>query len=52
LGTTAEETLNTFCQKTDFLEPKGVKRILKSGSANQIWYLLNFALWWNEFIDE
>jgi asparagine synthase (glutamine-hydrolysing) len=50
LGKSAAETLNTFCQESDFLDPKGVEQILKSGSANQVWYLLNFALWWNEFI--
>jgi asparagine synthase (glutamine-hydrolysing) len=50
LGTAAEETLRDFCAVTDFLDPSGVERILKSGSARQVWYLLNFALWWNEFI--
>ena len=50
LGTTAEKTLTDFCDATDFFDPKGVERILASGNARQIWYLLNFALWWNEFI--
>ncbi len=50
LGTVAEKTLKNFCASTDFFDPKGVEKILASGDARQIWYLFNFALWWNEFI--
>jgi asparagine synthase (glutamine-hydrolysing) len=50
LGSTAEMTLKDFCTATDFLDPKGVKRVFESGDARKIWYLFNFALWWNEFI--
>jgi asparagine synthase (glutamine-hydrolysing) len=50
LGDKAEETLLKFCSETDFFDPNAIKSILKTGSARQIWYLLNFALWWNEFI--
>ena len=50
LGDRAEELLLEFCANTDFFNPSGVKKIIKSGSARQIWYLLNFALWWNEYI--
>lgn len=50
LGDEARETLRSFCANTDFLDPAGVETLLKSGNARQIWYLLNFALWWNEFI--
>ena len=50
LGARAGDTLREFCAATDFLDPKGVEQVLKKGSANQVWYLLNFALWWNEYI--
>jgi asparagine synthase (glutamine-hydrolysing) len=50
LGTKAEDTLRKFCISTDFFDIKGVEKIIKSGNSRQIWYLLNFALWWNEFI--
>lgn len=50
LGDKATETLLEFCARTDFFDPNGIKNILKTGSARQIWYLLNFALWWNEYI--
>jgi asparagine synthase (glutamine-hydrolysing) len=50
LGVTAEKALNDFCAETDFFDPKGIKKILASGNARQIWYLFIFVLWWNEFI--
>jgi asparagine synthase (glutamine-hydrolysing) len=50
LGDQAANTLRAFCNKTDFLDLKGVEKILASGDARQIWYLLNFALWWEEYI--
>ena len=36
----------------DFLDIEGVEQVLKSGPANQVWYLLNFAMWWNEYIED
>ena len=50
LGAKAEVTLREFCAETDFLDLEGVENLLKNGSANQVWYLLNFALWWKEYI--
>ena len=50
LGAKAKVTLREFCAETDFLDLKGVENVLKNGSANQVWYLLNFALWWKEYI--
>jgi asparagine synthase (glutamine-hydrolysing) len=50
LGTKAKTTLEEFCKKTDFFDTDGVEKILKTGSARQIWYLLNFALWWDDYI--
>ena len=50
LGAKAEVTLREFCAETDFLDLEGVENVLKKGSANQVWYLLNFALWWKEYI--
>jgi asparagine synthase (glutamine-hydrolysing) len=50
LGQKAENTLRTFCRKTDFFDPTAINSLLKSGSARQVWYLLNFALWWEEYI--
>lgn len=49
LGVKAEEILLKFCSETDFFDANSIKYILKTGSTRQIWYLLNFALWWNEY---
>jgi asparagine synthase (glutamine-hydrolysing) len=50
LGKKAADTLRIFCKKTDFLDIKGVEKILNNSDARQIWCLLNFALWWEEYI--
>jgi len=50
LGEVAQKELNVFCQGTDFLDPIQVQKLIASGSAPQVWYLLNFALWWKEFV--
>ena len=50
LGEKAMETLNTFCQEADFLDPEMVRNLSPERSPRQIWYLLNFALWWNAYI--
>ncbi len=52
LGEEARRTLRTFCAETDFFDPDGVDKVIKNGPAKQVWYLLNFAMWWNEFIAE
>ncbi|HER26190.1 MAG TPA: asparagine synthetase B, partial [Rhodospirillales bacterium] len=52
LGDQARQTLRTFIARTDFLDANAVERVLKNGPANQVWYLLNFAMWWNEFMAE
>jgi asparagine synthase (glutamine-hydrolysing) len=39
-----------FCKKTDFLNPHEVTRLVKEQRGPEVWYLLNFALWWKEYI--
>jgi asparagine synthase (glutamine-hydrolysing) len=51
LGERAREELSSFCKETDFLNPGEVMGLIDQGSGPQVWYLLNFALWWKEFID-
>lgn len=51
LGDKTREDLNSFCDKTDFLDKKEVMRLIEKGNGPQVWYLLNFALWWKEFIE-
>jgi asparagine synthase (glutamine-hydrolysing) len=50
LGEMARSELGSFCACTDFLDPTVVKALLRSGNAALIWYTLNFALWWRQFI--
>ncbi len=51
LGDYTKTVLTDFCQKTDFFDASVVQRMLKSGPNPKIWYLLNFALWWQEYIE-
>ncbi len=50
LGEKAAQELKTFANQTDFLDPKGVEQLLATNKGAQVWYLLNFALWWKEYI--
>ena len=52
LGNDINRKLREFCSKTDFFDPKGLEKLISRGSNRQIWYLLNFVLWWNEYIQE
>ena len=36
----------------NFLDSKGLEKLINRGSNRQIWYLLNFVLWWNEYIQD
>ena len=50
LGKKAREELNDFCHQTDFLDAAEVMRLIDQKLGSQVWYLLNFAMWWKEFI--
>lgn len=50
LGGMAGRELNDFCDRTDFLDRQAVMRLMEQGHGPQVWYLLNFALWWKEYV--
>lgn len=51
LGARARQELDDFCRRTDFLDRREVEKLIGSpGREREAWYLLNFALWWKEFI--
>jgi asparagine synthase (glutamine-hydrolysing) len=50
-GAFARRELSEFCRKTDFLEETAVNRLVNSGNARDTWLLLNFSLWWKEYIE-
>ncbi len=52
LGEKTRLELGEFCDKTDFLDKEEVFRYIDNGNGPQVWYLLNFALWWKEYVDE
>lgn len=51
-GEFAKKELREFCDKTDFLDLHAVMKIAQEGRGWHAWFLLNFALWWKEFIEE
>lgn len=51
LGDKTKEEITNFCNMTDFFDKKEVMKIIDNKyNGPRVWYLLNFALWWNEFI--
>lgn len=51
LGQQARQELNDFCDQTDFLDRAAVMNLFDNNRGPQAWYLLNFALWWKEYIN-
>lgn len=52
LGEYTHDVLKKFCAQTDYLNWAEVKRIEENEKGPNLWYLLNFALWWNEYINK
>ena len=50
LGNFARAELSHFCDQTDFLNRPAVMKLFESPDPRPAWYLLNFALWWKEFV--
>ena len=50
LGQQTRKELDQFCEMTDFLDRNEVVKLIDQGRGPQVWYLLNFALWWKEYI--
>jgi asparagine synthase (glutamine-hydrolysing) len=51
-GEFARRELSDFCDKTDFLDRPAVMKLIQTGRGRDAWFLLNFALWWKQFIEE
>jgi asparagine synthase (glutamine-hydrolysing) len=50
LGQMAQQELNDFCKHTDYLDCTEVQRLMNGRNGPQAWFLLNFALWWKEYM--
>jgi asparagine synthase (glutamine-hydrolysing) len=46
----AVEVMDPFLPETDFFDRKATMEFLRKGDDPRGWYLLNFALWWNEYV--
>jgi len=51
LGTKARQELSDFCDSTNYLSRQEVMRFIDEGRGPEVWYLLNFALWWKEYLE-
>jgi asparagine synthase (glutamine-hydrolysing) len=51
-GEFAQRELSDFCSKTDFLDRTEVVKLAREGKGWNSWFLLNFALWWKQFVAE
>ena len=50
LGDRTRSELSGFLAETDFLDRGAVSGLLDAGYGPQAWYLLNFAMWWKEYV--
>jgi asparagine synthase (glutamine-hydrolysing) len=50
-GEFSRREIAEFCDKTDFLDKSAALNLVRKKHARHAWLLLNFALWWKEFIE-
>jgi asparagine synthase (glutamine-hydrolysing) len=50
LGDYARVELESFCRETDFLDGDTVTAYVDAKRGTEVWYLLNLALWWKEYV--
>jgi asparagine synthase (glutamine-hydrolysing) len=50
LGSRTRAELIGFCEQTDFLDGAEVQRMIEAKQHSSLWYLLNLAMWWKEYI--
>jgi len=52
LGHYAREELENFCKETDLLQIHYIRDLMERKQGPQVWYLLNFVLWWKAYIKQ
>lgn len=50
-GKYAKSKLTDFNKKTDFFNQDQVEKMIDNNRGWDLWFLLNFAMWWDEYID-
>lgn len=51
LGIRTRQELESFCDETDFFCHAEIRRLMEQGHSSQLWYLLNFAMWWRTYVN-
>jgi asparagine synthase (glutamine-hydrolysing) len=51
LGGASKNVLGQFCDASGLIDKRESFRLLETGQASQVWFLLNLALWWFHYID-
>jgi asparagine synthase (glutamine-hydrolysing) len=46
----ARQELRSFCTRTEYLNSTEVDKLVDSSRGQRVWYLLNAALWWKQYI--
>jgi asparagine synthase (glutamine-hydrolysing) len=52
LGDFAQQKIIDFTDRTDYFDKKEIQFILNERNANKIWYILNFVLWYECWIEK
>jgi len=50
LGKKTQEEIQDFCDQSDLLDRSEALFLIDRGRSSEAWYLLNFILWWKEFV--
>ena len=50
LGDRARRSSTSSARQTDFLDRDEVMRLVDAAPGPEVWYLLNLALWWKEYV--
>lgn len=52
LGDFAKDKILKFLQKTDFFNKNHIDLLFKAKNSHKIWYILNFVLWYEKWIEK
>lgn len=50
LGSRVHDEIHEFCRQSDVLDPEAVERLQVEGRSQQLWYLMNLAMWWRQYV--
>jgi len=52
LGVFAKQKLIEFTSKTDYFSMSHIEKLFEARNAQKVWFILNFALWYEEWIEK